>query len=187
MDRNDDDDNDIRSVRHSPEFDTESINRAVESASKNDLFIQKAMNLTKDLSFPALKRDIVNHVKGNSSSVDPEFIALFESIDGYIEYKDTYQLRKALEQNNSEKKKTNQITGPARANPTEPSRISSGGYVATKSESGSHKEVRTDYAEVPPSAMSNFICRNCGKQFQNQNDLIQHQQFEGIENTDKST
>jgi hypothetical protein len=42
MDRNDDDD--IRSVRHSPEFDTESINRAVESASKNDLFIQKAMN-----------------------------------------------------------------------------------------------------------------------------------------------
>jgi hypothetical protein len=73
MDRNDDDD--IRSVRHSPEFDTESINRAVESASKNDLFIQKAMNLTKDLSFPALKRDIVNHVKGNSSSVDPEFIA----------------------------------------------------------------------------------------------------------------
>jgi transcription elongation factor Elf1 len=185
--RNDDDDDDIRSVRHSPEFDTESINRAVESASKNDQFIQKAMNLTKDLSFPALKRDIVNHVKGNSSSVDSEFIALFESIDGYIEYKDTYHLRKALEQNNSEKKKTNQITGPARANPTEPSRISSGGYVATKSESGSHKEVRTDYAEVPPSAMSNFICRNCGKQFQNQNDLIQHQQFEGIENTDKST
>ena len=61
MDRNDDD---IRSVRHSPEFDTESINRAVENASKNDLFVEKAMNLTKDLSFPALKRDIVNHVKG---------------------------------------------------------------------------------------------------------------------------
>lgn len=185
MDRNDDDD-DIRSVRHSPEFDTESINRAVESASKNDLFIQKAMNLTKDLSFPALKRDIVNHVKG-SSSVDPDFIALFESIDGYIEYKDTYHLRKALEQNNSEQKKTNQITGPARANPTEPSRTSSTSYVATKSESGEEEEVRTDYAKVSPSAMSNFICRNCGKQFQNQNDLIQHQKFEGIENTDKTT
>jgi hypothetical protein len=139
------------------------------------------------LSFPALKRDIVNHVKGNSSSVDPEFIALFESIDGYIEYKDTYHLRKALEQNNSEKKKTNQITGPARANPTEPSRTSSTSYVATKSESGSHKEVRTDYAKVSPSAMSYFICRNCGKQFQNQKDLIQHQEFEGIENTDKTT
>ena len=184
MDRNDDD---IRAVRHSPEFDTESINRAVESASENDLFIQKAINLTKDLSFPALKRDIVNHVKGNSSSVDPEFVALFESLDGYIEYKDTYHLRKALEQNNSEMKKTNQITGPARAHPTEPSRSSSTSYVATKSESGSHRGERTDYAEVSPSAMSNFICRNCGKQFQNQNDLIQHQQFEGIENTDQST
>jgi hypothetical protein len=184
MDRNDDD---IRSVRHSPEFDTESINRAVENASKNDLFVQKAMNLTKDLSFPALKRDIVNHVKGNSSSVDPELVALFESLDGYIEYKDTYHLRKALEQNNSEMKKTNQITGPARVYPTEPSRTSSTSYVATKSESGSHREERKDYAEVSPSAMSNFICSNCGKQFQNQNDLIQHQQFEGIENADQST
>ena len=187
MDRNDDDDNDIRSVRHSPEFDTESINRAVESASKNDLFIQKAMNLTKDLSFPAPIRDIVNHVKGNSSSVDPEFIALFESIDGYIEYKDAYHLRKALEENNSEKKKTNQITQRAREQPTEPSRTPSTYNVASKNESGSDREGRKDYTQVSPSAMSNFICRNCGKQFQNQNDLIQHQQFEGIENTDKST
>src|ERR671933_1834071 len=136
MDRNDDD---IRSVRHSPEFDTESINRAVENASKNDLFVQKAMNLTKDLSFPALKRDIINHVKGSSSSVDPELVALFESLDGYIQYKDTYHLRKALEQNNSEMKKTNKITGPARVYPTEPSRTSSSSYVATKSESGSHR------------------------------------------------
>jgi hypothetical protein len=184
MDRND---NDIRTVRHSPEFDTDSINRAVESANKNDVFIQKAMNLTKDLSFPAFKRDIVNHVKGNSSSADPELIALFESLDGYIEYKDTYHLRRALEQNNSEKKKTNQITGPAREHPTEPSRTSSTSHVASKNESGSYREERKDYTQVSPSAMSNFICSNCGKQFQNQNDLIQHQQFEGIENTDKST
>jgi len=184
MDRND---NDIGTVRHSPEFDTDSINRAVESANKNDVFIQKAMNLTKDLSFPAFKRDIVNHVKGNSSSADPEVVALFESLDGYIEYKDTYHLRKALEQNNSEKKKTNQITGPAREHPTEPSRTPSTSYVASKNESGSYREERKDYTQVSPSAMSNFICSNCGKQFQNQNDLIQHQQFEGIENTDKST
>ena len=184
MDRNDDD---IRSVRHSPEFDTESINRAVENASKNDLFVQKAMNLTKDLSFPALKRDIVNHVKGNSSSVDPELVALFESLDGYIEYKDTYHLRKALEQNNSEMKKTNQITGPARVYPTEPSRTPSTDHGPSKNESRSPREERKDYPQVSPSAMSNFICNNCGKQFQNQNDLIQHQQFEGIENTDQST
>jgi hypothetical protein len=184
MDRNDDD---IRSVRHSPEFDTESINRAVESASNNDVFIQKALNLTKDLRFPALKRDIVNHVKGNSSSADPVVVALFESLDGYIEYKDTYHLRKALEQNNSEIKKTNQTTGPARVYPTEPSRTHSTTYLASKNESGSHREERKDYTQVSPSAMSNFICSNCGKQFQNQNDLKQHQEFEGIENTDKTT
>jgi stress-induced morphogen len=37
-----------------------------------------------------------------------------------------------------------------------------------------------NYPEVPPSAMSNFICNTCGKQFQNQNELIQHQRFEGL-------
>ena len=184
MDRND---NDIRSVRHSPEFDTDSINRAVESASKNDAFIQKAMNLTKDLSFPALKRDIVNHIKGNFYSADPQVVSLFESLDGYIEYKDAYHLRKALEENNSEKKKTNQITEPAREQPTEPSRTPSTSNVASRNESGSGREERKDLTQVSPSAMSNFICNNCGKQFQNQNDLIQHQQFEGIENTDKTT
>ena len=68
MDRNDDN---IRAVRHSPEFDSDSINRAVESASKNDVFIQKAINLTKALSFPALKRDIIKHIKVDSST-DPE-------------------------------------------------------------------------------------------------------------------
>lgn len=182
MDRNDDD---IRAVRHSPEFDSDSINRAVESASKNDVFIQKAINLTKDLSFPALKRDIIKHIKVDSST-DPEVVALFESLDGYIEYKDTYQLRKALEENNSEKKKTNQITQRAREQPTEPSRTPSTYNVASKNESGSDREGRKDYTQVSPSAMSNFICNNCGKQFQNQNDLIQHQQFEGIENADKS-
>jgi len=178
MDRNDDN---IRAVRHSPEFDSDSI----ESASKNDVFIQKAINLTKALSFPALKRDIIKHIKVDSST-DPEVVALFESLDGYIEYKDTYHLRKALEQNNSEKKKTNQITQPAREQPTEPSRTPSTYNVASKNESGSYREGRKDYTQVSPSAMSNFICNNCGKQFQNQNDLIQHQQFEGIENADKS-
>ena len=186
MDNNNDGDH-IRSVRHSPEFDTDSINRAVESASKNDALIQKAVNLTRDLSFPALKRDIISFVKGNSTSVDAQVLALFESLDGYIEYKDTYHLRKALEENNSEKKKTNQITGSAREQPTEPSRTPSTDHGASKNESRSPREERKDYPQVSPSAMSNFICNNCGKQFQNQNDLIQHQQFEGNETSDKST
>jgi hypothetical protein len=40
-------------------------------------------------------------------------------------------------------------------------------------------EERNDYPEVPPSAMSNFVCDKCGKAFQNQNDLHQHRRFEG--------
>ena len=39
-------------------------------------------------------------------------------------------------------------------------------------------EEREDYPEVTPTAMSNFVCDRCGKQFQNQQDLAQHRQFE---------
>jgi hypothetical protein len=171
---------DVSSVRHNPEFDTDSINRAVEGASKGDRLIEEAMNLVKGLSFPAFKRDIVNYAKSDSSSSSkPELLALFESLNGYIQYKDMYHLRKALEENNSEKKKDYQITQPAREQPTEPFRSAAINDVTSKNESRPQREERRDYTQVPPSAMSNFICNNCGKQFQNQNDLIQHQRFEG--------
>jgi hypothetical protein len=42
----------------------------------------------------------------------------------------------------------------------------------------SEREERKDYPEVSPTAMTNFICDNCHKQFQNQQDLIQHKEFE---------
>jgi len=35
------------------------------------------------------------------------------------------------------------------------------------------------YNQSINQSMSNFICNTCGKQFQNQNELIQHQRFEG--------
>jgi hypothetical protein len=46
-------------------------------------------------------------------------------------------------------------------------------------EAPNEAEERNDYPEVPPSAMSNFVCDKCGKAFQNQNDLYQHKRFEG--------
>ena len=46
-------------------------------------------------------------------------------------------------------------------------------------EAPNESEERNDYPEVPPSAMSNFVCDKCGKPFQNQNDLYQHKRFEG--------
>jgi hypothetical protein len=141
-------DNEVRSVRHSPKFDTDSINRAVERASKDDTFIEKAINLIKDLSFPAFKRDIIDHAKrrssSSSSSANPEIIALFESLNGYIQYKDMYYLRKALEENSSEKKKTNQITQPAREQPTEPSRSAGVEHDTNKGVSAVRREERRD-------------------------------------------
>jgi hypothetical protein len=179
-------DDDIGSVRHSPDFDTESINRAVESASKDETFIDKAMNLVKGLSYPALKKDIVDYAKHDSSLSRRELVALFESLNGYIEYKDMYHLRRALEENNSEKKKSNQITQPAREQPAQHSRSASLDNVTNKNELRYQREERSDYSQVPPSAMSNFICNNCGKQFQNQNDLVQHQRVEGSKSADKN-
>ena len=179
-------DDDIGSVRHSPDFDTESINRAVESASKDETFIDKAMNLVKGLSYPALKKDIVDYAKHDSSLSRRELVALFESLNGYIEYKDMYHLRRALEENNSEKKKSNQITQPAREQPTQPSRSASLDNITNKNELRYQREERSDYSQVPPSAMSNFICNNCGKQFQNQNDLVQHQRVEGSKSAENN-
>jgi hypothetical protein len=128
----------------------------------------------------------MDYAKRDSSLYTRELVALFESLNGYIEYKDMYHLRKALEENNSEKKKSNQISQPARKQPTEPSRSASLDSVKNKKESRYQREERRDYSQVPPSAMSNFICNNCGKQFQNQNDLVQHQRAEGGKNADKN-
>jgi hypothetical protein len=81
-------DNDVTSEKQSPEFDTDSINRAIEKASKDQSFINTAINLIKEMKFPAYKKDIINQVKHVASmDDDPDIIALFESLDGYIQYR----------------------------------------------------------------------------------------------------
>ena len=39
-------------------------------------------------------------------------------------------------------------------------------------------EERKDFLEITPTAMSEFICKKCGKTFQNHDDLIRHMSFE---------
>jgi hypothetical protein len=122
------------------------------------------------------------------NSIDYQIcFALFESLDGYIQYRDIYHVQKALEGNSLEKKKTYQITDQTREQPTVRTRPTTADNSIKEREAVSKDEERKDYPEVPPSAMSNFICNTCGKQFQNQNDLIQHQHFEGTENTAAAT
>jgi hypothetical protein len=178
-------DNDVRSEKHSPEFDTNAINSATEKASKDHSFINTAINLIKEMKFPAYKNDIINqakHAVASTTAADPDIIALFESLDGYIQYRDIYHVQNALEQNNSGKKKTYQITDQTREQPKVRTRPTTSDSSIKERQAVSKDEERKDYPEVPPSAMSNFICNTCGKQFQNQNELIQHQRFEGTQN-----
>ena len=140
------------------------------------------------MKFPAYKKDIINQAKHVTSTTNATtatdsdtIIALFESLNGYVRYRDLYHVQEALEENNPEKKKTYQITDSTREQPTVRTHPTTTDASIKEREAVNKNEERKDYPEVPPSAMSNFICSKCGKPFQNQNDLIQHQRFEGTE------
>ena len=60
------------------------------------------------MQFPAYKNNILEYVK--NVITDNEVITLFESLDGYIIFKDLHHVKKALEENNPEKKQTYQIS-----------------------------------------------------------------------------
>ena len=164
-------------VKHSSTYDTNAINQAVEKASRDPSFITDSVQLLKGIQFPAYKHDILTHIK--STTNDLEVISLFESLDGYIQYKDQYHVQKALEENNSEKKKMHQISDATRQGQEVLTRDTTIDKSIKDTEAVNEGEERKDYPEVAPSAMSNFVCNTCGKVFQNQNDLLQHKRFEG--------
>jgi len=164
-------------VRHSSSYDTNAITRAVEKASRDSSFITDSVHLLKGIQFPAYKHDILTHIKSTTS--DLEVLSLFESLDGYIQYKDQYHVQKVLEENNSEKKKMHQISDITRQGPEVLTRDTTIDKSIKDTEVVNEGEERKDYPEVAPSAMSNFVCNTCGKVFQNQNDLLQHKRFEG--------
>lgn len=168
----------VSSDRHTPSHDTNSINRVIERASKEDNFISNAVSCIKEMRFPAYKKDIVDHATRNVNA-DSDMLALFESLNGYIKYRDLYHVQKALEENNSEKKKAHQISDQTREHPDTRTRdTTTRGRIKDKEAIDETEESKL-HPQVPPTAMSNFICNVCGKPFQNQNDLVQHQRFEG--------
>jgi hypothetical protein len=166
----------VGSARHTPIYDPERINQAVEKAANYPDFIDYAINQLKGLRFPAFKHSIINYVE--SINADPDVIALFESLDGYIEFHDLYHLQKSLEENSIVRKKQNQVTDETREDPNVRTRSTNADRSIKEREAVNEKEERRDYPEVTPTAMSNFICDRCGKPFQNQQDLAQHKQFE---------
>jgi len=89
--------------RHKPAYNANAINRALKRANEDQEFLGSALKLldNEQMQFPAFK-DILNHISNVSNDFD--IISLFQSLDGYIKFKDTYQIRTALEENNPTKK-----------------------------------------------------------------------------------
>jgi hypothetical protein len=87
-------------------------------------------------------------------------------------------VQKALEENVLGKKKDYQISDRARENPDVRIRQTTADASIKDREAVNEREERKDYPEVTPTAMSSFVCKTCGKEFQNQHDLIHHRHFE---------
>jgi hypothetical protein len=166
----------VSSARHKSAYDTDSINRALERAIEDDKFVTNAIKLLDGIHFPAFKNNILDYVR--SITTDTDMISLFESLDGYIKFKDPYHVQKAIEENIPAKKKEYQITDKIREQPVVRTRNTTTGKSIKEREAVNKYEERKDYPEVTPTAMSDFICSVCGKSFQNQDDLVHHRQFE---------
>jgi len=104
----------IGSVRHEPTHNSKSLNHAVDRAIRDQNFLDSCLNLIGDLKFPAFKNNIIDHVK--KLTKDADIISLFESLDGYIQFRDQHHIQEALEVNDPEKKTESQITDETAAN-----------------------------------------------------------------------
>jgi hypothetical protein len=168
----------IDAAKHVPAYDAARINRAIEKAANNPDFVNQAIAQLTGSAFPAFKHNIIDYVKGIDADEKEDVIALFESLNGYTQFRDQYHLQKALEENLPAKKKDYQITDRTREGPDVRIRQTTADASIKDREAVNEREERKDYPEVTPTAMSNFVCNTCGKEFQNQQDLIHHKQFE---------
>ena len=168
----------IDAAKHTPTHDATRVNRAVEKAARNPEFVNRALAQLAGLRFPAFKNNIIDHVKSINTHDEEDIVSLFENLDGYIQYRDEYQVRKAFEENIPAKKKDYQITDNTRESLDVRIRQTSADSSIKDREAVNESEERKDYPEVTPTAMSNFTCDNCGKEFQNQQDLVHHKEFE---------
>src|ERR687894_1555146 len=175
----------IDAAKHMPAYDATRINRAIERAARDPDFVNHAVAQLAGLTFPAFKHNIIDHIRSINTNKEREeeeeekdVVALFESLDGYIQFRDQYHVQKAFEENIPARKKDYQITDNTRESPDVRVRDTYADASIKDREAVSEREERKDYPEVSQTAMTNFICDTCHKQFQNQQDLIQHKQFE---------
>jgi hypothetical protein len=129
--------NKVYSTRHIAERGATSVHAAVNEASRDRNFIDSA---------------------------DRKTIALFQSLNGTMQYRDRFHLKKSLEQENSAAKQEYQISNKTRKN--------------LQVEKIDRRQKRKDYPEIPASAIKNYICNLCGKEFQSSDQLKHHQELE---------
>ena len=152
----------IEAVRHTAENDRESVQKAVKKASEDSNFISQVVKQLDTLKSPAYKHQILSFMQDKSS--DENVIGLLKSLNDTVLFQDKYDVKQGLEQENSELKQQNQISENTRKN------------LEVKHPDNSQK--RKDYPETPATAMKNYICNFCGKDFQSKDQLTKHQEFE---------
>jgi hypothetical protein len=169
--------NEIGQSRHKPTADASVINKAVDRAIKDKGFLNKALESITKIKFPVYKIEIIDYLK-KATNTDNDIISLLESLDEYIQYNNLDQIRKAIEQNNPDKRPELQISDEKRENLNVRTRETGANESIKSREAVNRSEERKDYPEVTPTAVAVFICDMCGKQFQNPDDLVQHKRFE---------
>lgn len=152
----------IEAVRHTAENDHESVHNAVNKASKDASFISQVVEQLDTLKFPAYKHDILSFIKDKSS--DANAVGLLKSLNDTVLFRDKYDVMQGLKQENSESKQQNQISDNTRKN--------------LEVQHPDKTQRRKDYPETPATAMKNYICNFCGKDFQSKDQLTKHQEFE---------
>lgn len=150
----------------------------------DDGFLDRAISQLQDMQFPAFKHKILEHVR--SKTRDQDIIGLFEGLEGYISFKDSYHVRRMIEENGTKYKQQYQISDETRKSPNFNVRPAGRGGSIKEREVANVSEERKDYPEIPPTTRSSYICNVCGKAFLNQNDLVQHRRFEGDSSNNNS-
>jgi hypothetical protein len=147
---------------HTAEKDHEFIHEAVNKASKDAGFISMVVKELDTFKFPAYKKQILTYVESKSS--DKNVIGLLQTLNDSILFQDKYDVKQGLEQENSELKQRHQISDNTRQN--------------LEVDHPDPTEKRKDYTQVPATAMKNYVCSFCGKDFQSKDQLTKHQEFE---------
>jgi hypothetical protein len=152
----------IEAVRHDAEDNQESLHNAVNKASKDSTFISQVVEELDTLKFPAYKHQILSFIQGKTS--DDHVIGLLKSLNDTVLFRDKYEVKQGLQQENSELKQQYQISENTRKN--------------LEVQRPDKTQKRKDYPETPATAMKNYTCDFCGKDFQSNDQLIKHQKFE---------